>query len=365
MRIFYILSAYISHRQAGLEYIACLKKLGHEVICNYPEFLSGKAEAVTLAERRSYEFAFDMGMMESAREADLIILHEDPAWHDKIFELLPWMSEKRLVIYLPWENAKLPEAFVRPLQRAQVIWTCSDFCRRAFFEYFSNVEVLPHLVRRPQPGKEALGWVQELLSSHGVINEKIFLSVVDGLNPRKNLEGLLTAFNLFRQASRIPARLLIKQYRVAMPLDGQPRVINITDMLDDAHVAALYASCTAYVSAHRTEGWGLGLSTAMSFGKVAIATAYSGNLEFMDAGNSLLIPYTLEHVSCQMEMKIPLFTTKMLWAEPDLLALAEAMRRVAEERLDPDLARNAAQITHRFGPQAIEVRLEELLAKLK
>jgi glycosyltransferase involved in cell wall biosynthesis len=364
MKIFYILSAYISHRQAGLEYISCLKSLGHEVACNYPLLLSGREDNGTLLDERSYEFALDPARAGAALEADLIILHEDPAWHDKIFGLLPGLEHKPSVICLPWENATLPEAFIRPLKRARAIWTPSEFCRQAFSAAFDNVHVLPHVVLRPKPGAEAINWARSLLAEHGVEDSPIFFSAVDGLNPRKNLEGLLTAFSLFRKASRAPGRLLLKQYRAAMPLRGQERVISIADDLDNARMAALYAICTAYVSTHRGEGWGLGLSTAMSFGKIAIATAYSGNLEFMDSSNSLLVPYTLEQVSLQMEHKIPLFTTAMRWAAPDLGAMAGAMRQVAEGRIDPAIGRNAAEITRRFGPKAIAGRLAELLGEI-
>lgn len=364
MKIFYILSAYISHRQAGQEYIKCLQSLGHEVSCNYPQLLRGVEDKLTLSEQRSYEFAFDAGLAAAAREADLIILHEDPAWHDRLYEILPWLAEKRVVIYLPWENERLPQAFIRPLRRAESIWTPSEFCRGAFLEHFDNVHVLPHVVRRPQPNAAALAWLEALLRKHGAGGGVVFFSAMDGLNPRKNLEGLLTAFRLFQKKSRVPGYLLVKQYRVEMPLDGQEGVISIGDMLDDAHMAALYAGCHAYASAHRAEGWGLGISTAMSFGKIAIATAYSGNMEFMDFANSIPIPYEIEQVSQQMGMKIPLFTTEMRWAAPDLGAMAEAMRRVAEGRVEASIGRNAAAIVRRFGPKAIAEKLDGLLAAL-
>ena len=45
-----------------------------------------------------------------------------------------------------------------------------------------------------------------------------------------------------------------------------------------------------YVSLHRSEGFGLTIAEAMALGKPAIATAYSGNLEFMTAENSYLCP---------------------------------------------------------------------------
>lgn len=368
MKIFYILSGYISHRQAGLEYINCLQSLGHEVACNYPALLAGGRDDSTLLAERSWEFVLDETLAEAALSADLIILHEDPAWHDKIFENLPELAGKPLVIYLPWENERLPAPFIRPLKRAVAIWTPSEFCRLAFAGAgFGNARVLPHVVRRMKPSPEGLAWARALLEKHDAAGHRVFLSVVDGLNPRKNLEGLLTAFAAARQSAKAPSSLVIKQYRAAMPLEnimpgGYTGVINVTDTLDDGHMAALYAACAAYVSAHRIEGWGLGLSAAMAFGKIAIATAYSGNMDFMDKGNSLLIPYTMAQVSQQMGMKIPLFTPEMRWAEPDIPALAEAMRQAAEGRVSPEAGRRAAEITRRFGPEAVAERLRELLA---
>ena len=49
----------------------------------------------------------------------------------------------------------------------------------------------------------------------------------------------------------------------------------------------MIASCDCYVSLHRSEGLGLTMAEAMYFGKPVIATAYSGNLDFMNDGEQL------------------------------------------------------------------------------
>lgn len=367
MRIFYCLSGYISHRLAGLEYMACLRSLGHEVFCNYPEFLTeAKGDrAETVSERPSLSFVLENDLLRLAAEADLIILHEDPAKLAQLHELLPWLRLKRSLVFLPWENEVLPQTFIAPLRLSGRIWTCSEFCRRAFKREFAEVDVLPHLVRRPVPSQAGLNWGRDLLASCGAHRETIiFLSVLDGLNPRKNLPGLLTAFSLLRRQTRRPVKLLIKQYRAALPLDQYPDVINVSEMLTEDYLAALHVLSRSYVSPHFAEGWGLSLSTAMAFGKTVIATAYSGNLEFMDQRNSLLLPYKLEPVSAEMSAKIPLFNQDMLWARADTGETARAMRLVAEERVPPELNREAAKITERFGAERISARLRELLEKL-
>ncbi|MDL2307925.1 glycosyltransferase, partial [Desulfovibrio sp. OttesenSCG-928-C06] len=190
----------------------------------------------------------------------------------------------------------------------------------------------------------------------------VFLSVVDAINPRKNLRGLLTAYGLLRKMTARPVHLLLKQYRLDMDFSGIEGVSSITGDLSEGRMAALYGSCDAYVSAHHSEGWGLGLSSAMAFGKPVIATGYSGNMQFMNNANSLPVPYSLVPVSQEMCKMVPLFTSEMRWAEPDLAAMAGLMRRAAEGRLDPGLPGQAAAIVRSFGFAGIMKRLEELLA---
>ena len=47
------------------------------------------------------------------------------------------------------------------------------------------------------------------------------------------------------------------------------------------------AACDCYVSLHRAEGFGLTLAEAMAIGKPAIATGYSGNVDFMNEQQQL------------------------------------------------------------------------------
>ena len=94
---------------------------------------------------------------------------------------------------------------------------------------------------------------------------------------------------------------------------------------------ALFHLLDCYVSLHRSEGLGLTIATAMAAGTAAIATGWSGNLEFMDEDDSVLIPYTLVEVGPDAAP----YPDTALWADPDLDAAAEQMRRVVDT---PNLA---------------------------
>src|SRR5439155_13148068 len=74
----------------------------------------------------------------------------------------------------------------------------------------------------------------------------------------------------------------------------------------------------------RSEGFGLTIAEAMALGKPTIATAYSGNLEFMTKENSYLCPYQLCPVGPEREP----YPAASRWAEPDTRAAAELLRHV-------------------------------------
>jgi glycosyltransferase involved in cell wall biosynthesis len=66
--------------------------------------------------------------------------------------------------------------------------------------------------------------------------------------------------------------------------------------LSDNEIKNLVRNSDVFVSLHRSEGFGRGMAEAMAFGRPAIATGYSGNVDFMVPGTSLLVDYELAPV---------------------------------------------------------------------
>lgn len=93
-------------------------------------------------------------------------------------------------------------------------------------------------------------------------------------------------------------------------------------------IASLIHACDAYVSLHRSEGFGLTMAEAMSAGKPVIATAYSGNVDFMTVGNSFPVRYHL----VEIEKDEGPYRRGSSWAEPEVDHAAELMRWVFEHR---------------------------------
>ena len=91
-----------------------------------------------------------------------------------------------------------------------------------------------------------------------------------------------------------------------------------------------------YVSLHRSEGFGLTMGEAMALGKPVIATAYSGNLDFMSEDTAYLVGWSEGTVPAGCSP----YPQGAKWAEPDLHAAARLMRHVHE---NPDEAKEVGR----------------------
>jgi glycosyltransferase involved in cell wall biosynthesis len=161
----------------------------------------------------------------------------------------------------------------------------------------------------------------------------MFLFIFDFLSvmKRKNPIGLVEAFSAAFSENEGPI-LVIKTIngdkRIAEMAQLKSACMNRKDIVileqefNKSEIDSLISISDSYVSMHRAEGLGLTLAEAMSAGKPVIATNYSGNLDFMNSKNSILVPWQRTEVGLGAEGYSPTAT----WAEPDLNACASAMR---------------------------------------
>lgn len=322
IRVYWHLSTYISHRRAGEAYRRCLALAGFETV-------------------------------DTPEKANLVVLHDEPVFWPEIFKAMPILYEKRVVGYGVWEGRTLPAVYRPGLSLVQELWTASAFSAQAFEQGHDRVRVLPHVVEAAAPSAADLLWAQSF-------ERPYFFTIMDAVNPRKNLAALLRVFASVRGAVG-DLHLVVKQYRRELPLSGLSGVISLGEQLSDGRMAALHRGALAYVSPHRGEAWGLGLSEAMSHGTCVLATGWSGNMEFMDGRNSVPLNFTLEPVGERMARMLPHFQPDMLWAEVDEGHLEREMLRLIRRGAEPGLCGRAENIAKRFSPQRIAGMLSRLV----
>jgi hypothetical protein len=98
---------------------------------------------------------------------------------------------------------------------------------------------------------------------------------------------------------------------------------------------SLINACDCFVSLHRAEGFGRGTGEAMFLGRLAMGTAWSGNLDYMTTENSLSVRYRLIPVGAD---EYP-HGEGQVWAEADVGHAVELLEGVIA---DPARARALA-----------------------
>ncbi|GEO98938.1 glycosyltransferase [Methylobacterium haplocladii] len=269
--------------------------------------------------------------------------------------------------YWYWEFDQLPPDWNRAALDCDEFWTATEFVaeglRRAFRQ---PVRVLPPGVELPR--------FDPLPRAHFDLPEHDYLFLfafhMTSVMERKNPLGLIEAFRqAFRPDNR--AKLVIKTafgrehpeaFAQLQQAAGEAGVILIDATLTWHETLGLMAACDAYVSLHRSEGLGLSMAEAMLLGKPVIATRYSGNLDFMDDGNSLLVDFRL----VTLDRDLPPYQRGLRWAEPSLDHAAAQMRRLYADRAFGEELGSAARadLATRMSCRASGRRMAERLAEI-
>lgn len=237
-----------------------------------------------------------------------------------------------------WEAERFPVRWHSSFDYYDEIWTPTEFVRKSIasvspIPVFKITPPLNIHGREAEPNRSRFGLPE---------NAYLFLFTFDFYSTvqRKNPAGVIAAFQrAFRRddaAVLVLKSINVEQNREAREeLGRQSEGANIIFL--DAHISAremdsLLASADCYVSLHRSEGLGLGMAQAMYLGKPVIGTNYSGNLEFMNPKNSLLVDYTMTE-STEEEGSYERGTR---WADPDVGQAANFMRWVYENRAEAE-----------------------------
>lgn len=276
------------------------------------------------------------------------------------------------IIYPAWELSKYPKDWAIQLDRFHEVWAPSTFVQ-AGMEQTVTVPVrhmpLACEVRLSSfLGRRYFGIPE---SSYVFLFFFDFRSYVSRKNPYAVVECFRT---VLKQRPYAHLVLVMKLHGVEQApeeakrfceslSDIRQQVVLLDTIMDDNEVKNLVRCCDAFVSLHRSEGFGRGLSEAMYLGKPVIGTAYSGNMDFMNSENSLLVNYRLIPVP---QGAYP-FAEGQVWAEPDQEEAVRHMLRVID---DPDFGREigrraSRRIRRDFGYRKIGLhyvnRLQQIL----
>jgi glycosyltransferase involved in cell wall biosynthesis len=317
------------------------------------------------------ELEFELGVRRMDRSVDAVLV-DAPARAVRIYALNPDLLGQVLmpcrrdgkydhyrVGCWAWELERLPASWKAATEWMDEIWGISDFVRDSIARATNKpVFTLSSSIQPPAPSRvyrrEEFGIPQDAVV---FLYSFAYESYVSRKNPWATIRAFRRAFPLHvRDACLVvktsaSARFVDMARALREEAAGDPRILFIDAILTRDEVAGLQHCCDVYVSLHRSEGFGFGIAECMSIGKLAIATAYSANLDFMKSDNSLLVDYDLVPVGAGNYVD----TDGQLWAEARLDDAADKMRAAYESRsMRDDMGRRAASfIEAHFSPQAV------------
>ena len=255
--------------------------------------------------------------------------------------MLPWalsaigrraVAGKRTLAFWNWELPALPPDWSRGYRFVQGILAASDFAAVAMRRPGGPpVSVVPYPVLPPDPAPLAradLGLAEDAFVTLSVFDAA---SSVERKNPLAAIAAHRAAFG-----ARPDRVLLLKTYNttmggpawqaVAATAAGQPNVRILDRQMTRQEVWGLFRLADAFLSLHRAEGYGLALAEAMALACPVVATAWSGNMEFMDERSAMLVGHGLVPATDgRGTYSIP----GVAWAEPDIAEAAAALLRLA------------------------------------
>jgi SAM-dependent methyltransferase/glycosyltransferase involved in cell wall biosynthesis len=250
-----------------------------------------------------------------------VVMRQDPSFFENRYNIGVWF----------WELPSFPSEWHDRFDHYDEIWAGSSYIANTL----APLSPIPVVRIQPLLGPQLVGNRRRGRDRLGIGNEFLFLFMFDfhSYFQRKNPLAVVEAF---RQAFAPTdgARLVVKSVNgsssvseadmLKTAIGADCRITLIDGYISSAEVADLTSACDCYVSLHRAEGMGLTMAHAMAAGKPAIATGWSGNTDFMDASNSLLVRFDL----VELEHDVGPYKAGATWAEPDIDHASALMRHL-------------------------------------
>lgn len=257
-----------------------------------------------------------------------------------------------------WELEAPPKHWGKYLKNIHEIWAPTRFVADAFRKIYSGpITIVPPSINvaiNSYYDRNYFGLDQDRFTF-------LFTFDYNSWPTRKNPQAVLSAFSeafsggenvaLVIKSTGIPQHSPRTRAFVAESAARDPRIHIIDDTMTRDEVLSLIQQSDCYVSLHRAEGFGLGMAEAMALGKPVVGTGYSGNTDFLTDDTGFPVPFTLRPL---LDGEYA-FTDNQVWAEPDIAAAAEILRRVYH---DAECRNNRAGagrtlINNSFGPKNV------------
>jgi glycosyltransferase involved in cell wall biosynthesis len=256
-----------------------------------------------------------------------------------------WFKDAYRIGLWVWELDQFPADWRFALDIVHEIWTPSTFSAKALRNGTDlPIKVVPHHVHVPTAAP--------LPRSRFNVRDDQFLGVSimdlstcpDRKNPLAHVRAWKQAFGRddsayllmkvrFRKKTRFARNALMQE------IGDSKNIGLVEEIFTDEDMVRFQKMADVYLSLHRAEGYGLNIHEMLAMGTPAVATGWSGNMDFMPQyANAHAVPYTLVPYR---DRTYAYDGDNLVWAEADIAAAAQALRdvqtqwRIGRQRSDP------------------------------
>jgi Glycosyltransferase len=275
-------------------------------------------------------------LIRSARRArvDVLSMHAGgPQIAQTISYFAPDRSTYRIG-YVAWELPQPPEHWRGFDAGIDEIWTPSRFSAEALhpvahkpIRVVRHVSAVPPVVPRGT-FRTRFGLTEDTFLALTFADLRSSLA-------RKNPAGAIQAFRsafgdrrdvclIVKLTAADREKYLVDQLK---EVAGPAHVKFVCEHFSDVGLWSLLSDADVLLSLHRAEGFGIPILEAMSAGCTVLATNWSGNADFISAETAVPLPYKLVPVADPQGLY-----RKGTWAEPDLDAAVDWLRRLEADR---------------------------------
>jgi FkbM family methyltransferase len=212
------------------------------------------------------------------------------------YDTIPW---KMRSIY-PIEFSSMHKHYMEELIRYQLVIAISQYSKRELLAFFQDSSIIDRdeaVVSLPLPG-EFKQHSRVLVADNSGARKEVTILCVGTIEPRKNHEVLLRAFEQAQKFSGIPMKLVLVgsshsiqpelAQRVRAIVRDNPR-INWEENADDKRLHELQSACDFTVYPSVEEGFGLPILESLWYAKPCICADFGAMAEAASGGGCLTV----------------------------------------------------------------------------
>lgn len=265
----------------------------------------------------------------------------------------------------PWELPVWPQQWDAAFSVVDEVWAATTFTQRMYQGASQRagatcpVRLMPlpaSVARVKAVGRGQLGLPPKRFLFLYVFDFNSFLA---RKNPFATLRAFTQAFAPDDNAVGLVMKTMNSQpnnpewQRFVQACSRDARITLLDHTLDRPKVLGLIKACDAYVSLHRSEGFGRTLAEAMLFGKPVVGTDFSGNTDFLTQGLGFPVRWRRRPVKVG-EYAFVQPADAAWWAEPDIAHAAKQMQDAVLAAKSPVFAKQVQGFAQaQFSPARI------------